>query len=126
MYAQFDSVENKVFNNDSIKYHIAHVTPSVYRNPDVVIGMYFVRIDNPKISNEFKEYLLKKDTTFWIGHLYNNQSDWATNLILYSIYRQSADQITYFYPTRDKWIKFKPIDIDFWRSFFKGKTKKTK
>ncbi len=65
IYAQFDSVENKVFNNDSIKYHIAHVTPGVYTNPDVPVGMYFVHIDVPQIPKGFKEYLLKKDTAFF-------------------------------------------------------------
>lgn len=112
-YSQSGSLERKLFFNDSIKYHFIFVSPGVLSKGKDKISKYIVRINMPK---EYKKYLLSQDSTFWIPKLSDEQSDWATSLILYCIYDQDASMLV-AYETRQKWLRIKMQQIDFWRKF---------
>jgi len=111
MYSQCDSFENRVFKNDSIKFTIVFVSPSVADPKRRVSGRY-VQLN---MTKECEMLLLKKDSAFWMHHLTNVKDDWATNLVLYYLYQKDATAIAYLFSTREKWLKIKRDEIRYWR-----------
>ena len=119
LFSQQDSLEAGLFNNDSIHYDITFLTPtaSSYKK-DPIIKRYVTL----EITKETKAHLLKKDSVFWISHLSNDQTDWATNLVLYFLYKKDATILFYLFSDRKKWVKYKNTDIDYWKKFLSKNT----
>jgi len=116
VYAQLDSLENKVFNNDSIQYKIVFTSPYPGSKDQVVHWRVKLKLSQAVIGS-----LLNKDSCFWIKHLRNERSDWATNLVLYSIYKQEANHLDHVYPNRQAWLRIKQPEIDWWSKFLSSK-----
>jgi hypothetical protein len=113
--AQWDSLMHKYFNNDSIHYKTGIVSHSiVYKNGDPVMKS-FVSVDMPK---DFSKYLREKDSTFWLSHLSNEKTDWASKVLLHAVYQVDGTMFA-VYKNRKAWLPFKQQDIIAWRSFFK-------
>ena len=67
-------------------------------------------------KNELKVKQIAPET--WIILLNNKKSDWAANLILYSLYNKDAFFLSR-YDERELWIKhIKEEDLDFWKKKF--------
>jgi len=120
-YSQVDSLETMLLCNDSIHYDIALVTTFNPRDPNQLNGR-FVDI---RMKKTVRKLLLSKDSAFWISHLENARSDWATNLILYCLYYRDAAELAYIYTDRAKWIKRKPDEIEYWKKFLATHNRKT-
>jgi hypothetical protein len=112
-YSQADSFENRLFSNDSIRYDLIYVSPSVVTNDRGKIARYHVRL---QMSKDERTYFLKKDTTFWLNRLCNENSDWATNLVLYYLFDRDASHFIIF-DKRIKWLKIKKNEILDWKKF---------
>ena len=116
-FSQIDTTN--LFNNDSIKYTIVKVSEK--GNSSLVkVSFHYIKID---ISKELKKYLFKLDDGFWLKHLSNETSDWATNLLLYYLYRRDAIVFLRIYTDREKWLRRKNEDIAYWEGFFNGRHK---
>ena len=110
VYSQCDSFEHRIFKNDSIKFTIVFVSPSVADPKRKMSGRY-VQLN---MAKECEMLLLKKDFAFWMRHLTNEKEDWATNLVLYYLYRKDATAIAYLFSTREKWLKIKKDEVKYW------------
>ena len=115
IYAQADSVNQNIFNNDSIRYDIAFHTPYMNEMKKNEQAHWRVRID---LSKNQQDFLRSKDSSFWLDHLRNDSPDWATNLLLYCICKKEANMLAYVYNTRKKWMQMKRIEIADWQKFF--------
>lgn len=121
-YSQFDTLQQKYFSNDSIRYNIIYVSHSVLSKENDHTSKHYVSI---RLSKQYRNFLLEKDSSFWFERLRNNDSDWATNLILYYLYDRDATPLTVF-KDRKKWLKIKNDDIKYWHEFLSAATKKSK
>lgn len=110
-----NTVDLSFISNERIKYSIvlrSCVTCVPIRN----IG-YRVNVQ----LNEEEEVKVKNITSeTWKVLLNNSNSDWASNLILYSLYDKDALLLS-MNDDRELWSKYyKKEDLDFWNSkFFK-------
>jgi len=120
-YSQIDSLEHKYFNNDSIHYDVIYVSHSVLSKKTNPISKHYVSL---RISKTYRDYLLGKDTVFWLERLQNDTSDWATNLVLYYLYDKDASRLIVF-NTRKKWLRIKEDDVKYWRKFLSTSMKKS-
>jgi hypothetical protein len=66
-----------------------------------------------------KMELIKLDTTCWLRHLSAVKSDWATNLILYYLFKKDAAAFVSIHKKRQQWLKLKQDDIDYWQNLFR-------
>jgi hypothetical protein len=120
-YSQFDSLEHKYFNNDSIHYDVIYVSHSVLSKEPNHISKHYISL---QMSKAYRDYLLERDTAFWLERLRNDNSDWATNLILYYLYDIDASRLIVF-NVREKWIRIKEDDIKYWKKFLSASIKKS-
>ncbi|MEP6844619.1 MAG: hypothetical protein ABI861_01385 [Panacibacter sp.] len=114
--AQYDSLERKFFNNDSIKYNLTLVTAGVY-NRDQAMA-YYVSIILPK---DFAKFLKTQNVAFWSKRIMDDKSDWATNLILYYLNQKDASLLM-IYDSREKWLQIKDNEIDSWKQFLQSRS----
>jgi hypothetical protein len=113
-YCQDDSLQRKLFNNDSIRYDIVYFGGGVNSSlKDRFPGRYV----DLNLSVQCRHYLLEKDSTFWMNQLRDSHSDWATNLILYYLYKQNVNEFM-IYNNREKWLRIKNTEIYNWSKFF--------
>jgi hypothetical protein len=107
---------NKFINNDSIKFDL------VMTMPDFENGIYhsdYALIVNSLDSAE-RVIVQSLNKNQWVQLLKNSKSDWAANIILYSMYKKSAGIFRAAVKTRDSWIEnSRQADIDYWQSFLK-------
>jgi hypothetical protein len=82
MYSQPIPCDSLIFNNDSIKFKLILITPMAgqQRHSDKT---FYVDMS---LSTKTKTCLLSLDSSFWISHLYDPRTDWATNAILHYIF----------------------------------------
>jgi hypothetical protein len=112
-YCQFDSLSHQFFDNDSVRYDIIYVSHGVLSKDSNHISKHYIRV---RMSKVYRNYLVKKDSVFWLDRLRNDRSDWATNLILYYLYDKDASTLIVF-NDRKKWLRIKYDDIRYWRKF---------
>ena len=73
------------------------------------------------LTQSQKENIKKINTKTWNLMLQKQHSDWATNLILYSLYDKDAFILSKN-KNKNEWRKYsKQSDIDYWRDFFKNR-----
>jgi hypothetical protein len=117
-YSQSDSLE-LLLRNDSIKFEVVYTSVSILKDQTGKPRGNFVKI---AMSDNLRKYLLRieSDTSFWMKHLANDNSDWGTNLVLYYLHGREAGLIRTV-PTRNQWLQFKPGEIDYWRTFLSSR-----
>jgi len=72
-----------------------------------------------QLSKKEEEAIKKITPNTWIELLNNNNSDWAANLILYSLYDKNAILLSRN-DDKESWDKYlKKEDLDFWNNKFK-------
>jgi len=72
------------------------------------------------MSKQHREYLVTRDTAFWLKHLCDENSDWASNLILYYLFDKDASKFI-IYDRRKKWLKIKKEDVEYWKKFLSSR-----
>lgn len=120
-FSQTDSLISTLLNNDSIRYEVIRKAEQI--NPSSIgkVSISYIKIE---LSKDFKKYLLKQKTDFWLWYLSNEKSDWAANLVLYSLYKRDAALLAYVYTDRNKWLKIKDKDIGYWKDFLNWRNTK--
>lgn len=120
MSAIFTKVNGQCFiNNDSVKYSIINTMPD-FENGDYVSNSVIkvTTLDSLKLST-FRD--LKKRELYEL--LLNEKTDWATNLILYQLYKKDA-LLFKVIDTREKWIiSQRDKDIAYWKQKLVNKPK---
>ena len=108
--AQNDSTKFSFINNERIKYSIVLMAcnscaPIKNIGDRVIINL----------SKEEKDVIKKMRYSDWKYLLNDNKSDWAANLILYSLYDKDAFLLSQ-YNKRQLWVEYlKNDDLKFWR-----------
>jgi hypothetical protein len=100
-----------LFKNEEIEYCVGNFTNSFFI-PIEDLGYkidYIKLLTDTNIFNQLKQ--IKKDD--WLKLLENEQSDWATTIILHYLLNESAVSFAYLY--REKEFR----DLRFWRISFK-------
>lgn len=108
-----DSFRNiPLFKNSEIEYCVGNFTNSFFI-PIEHLGLKIDYINHLKDTNIFNtlKQIKKED---WIELLENEQSDWATTIILHYLLNESAVSFAYLY--REKEFR----DLRFWRFSFKN------
>ena len=113
-YAQAAENGRQLFNNDSIKFELLWISPSVESMAKKTKTGTFVELYLPKYV---RDSLLKNDQKFWIDHLVGDSTDWATNLVLYYLHQRDAKLIQMLYPNREMWVSEKDREINYWSNF---------
>lgn len=114
VFSQVDTVTKKYLNNDSIRYFIVTKSSRARSFTERTPTMEYVGIEmNLKTYNSF----LKRSEDFWLSHLRDSSSDWATNLVLYNLYKRDAFIIKHGIKDRNKWMPLKEDDINYWTHF---------
>lgn len=114
--AQGDTTINRYFDNDSISYSLRLYSPSVSTVKKDPIMKFYVSLPMTRLQ---KMELIKFDTTFWLRHLSAEKSDWATNLVLYYLFKKDAAVFVSIHKKRQQWLKLKQDDIDYWQNLFR-------
>ncbi len=112
-FGQADSIERRFFNNDSIHFEILFISPGVGLDYNPPTAMNYISI---LLAPGEREFLRKKPLSFWMDHLRNDSSDWATNLVLHHLLMKDATPFTISYKSRAEWLLFKEKTINFGRS----------
>lgn len=105
---------NKYMNNDSIKFDLLMTMPDFENG--VYYSDYALVVNNLDSAGKAIVQSFSKDQ--WMAFLKNNKSDWAANIILYSIYKKSAGIFRVAVKSRDSWIEnSREADLVYWQSF---------
>ena len=103
------------FKNDSVKYQLIHVTPSVLDEKRMVGGYYV----NMEMGKNTEDELRKKQYTFWLPKLQDPSTDFAAHVLLSFLYNREASLILII---RKNWAPWSPIVrenvILEWKEFF--------
>ncbi len=113
-FSQVDSLDRTLFNNDSIRYMVVRVAEKINSSSPAKITMRYIDIEIPR---HLRKYLLTLKMDFWLQRLSNENSDWATNLVLYNLYKRDAILLAVVYTNRNKWLKGKNEDVEYWKGF---------
>ncbi len=109
LYAQNDSlVNNNTIDFKAIKTPVKYLDSSKIDPSHIYIYTYTSPLDKIKI--------LRLNSKEWMELLCNENTDWAANLYLYSIYHKDAELFS-LWNTRKKWIEFrKKSDLVYWKN----------
>jgi hypothetical protein len=103
-------------SNEKVKYEIILVTPRTIGN-DAIPSRYLIQVDLADATKKHYKTVRKEQ---WIRWLKDDTSDWATNLLLYSLYERDAIAFQVYIRDRKTWLgKLKTEDIEYWGSFLK-------
>ena len=114
-FSQVDSLRAKIFNNDSIRFELRFYTVSATTQKKHPVSSHRIIVE---MSTRLRQVLFEKDSLFWVTHLSDSTSDWATNLILYDLYKKDAMQFVYF-KDRERWLSIKNEEINYWKETLK-------
>src|SRR5947209_7344851 len=107
--------KTKFLNNSSIRFEIWRQSLQMIDSNKIISTKYFIEINLNNKQRRILKSLSKKD---WIRLLNDNNSDWATNLVLYDIYKKDAFLFNSVLKTRNEWIlSNKSNDISYWKNF---------
>jgi hypothetical protein len=109
-----DSTVRRLINNDSIHFNLISAGGGVYATTEHQFRTRYIEL---YLDTSLRKYFKKLDTTFWMIHLEDDRTDWATNIVLYYLYDRDASEFV-VYPNRSKWLRIKKIEIDEWRKRF--------
>jgi hypothetical protein len=108
---QIEPSMQKYFNNDSIQYKVSFTSYNLVDKNSDKVSHYHIKIDMP---NHLEKYLIVQDSTFWMNHLLDTSSDWATNLVLYYLSKREATFFITLYKNRTSWLPYKKQEIANW------------
>lgn len=107
---------NKYVRNDAIRFDVINTAPD-FENGIYYSGYVLVLNGLDSVGKSLVRDI-KKDQ--WLSLLQNDQSDWAANIILYSLYKKRAAIFWTAVKTRQDWIeKSRKDDLAYWQSFLK-------
>lgn len=112
--------QNSMIPNDSMRFSIVFTSYNPIEDSAYHPLKFHIIIENTP-SQTILDHYAQMDTSMIFSLLDNPKYDWATNLVLYSIYGFNADVFFAFdIKTREDWIGyFQDKDLAMWRDFFK-------
>lgn len=119
-HCQKHSFDTTSITNDSFTFQIVMATPTAQMEKEHK-GKFGDFVEIPMNANT-RDSLEKLDSAFWIAHLNDEKTDWATNLVLYYLYQKDATVLSVF-RTREKWLPLKADDIQYWTQYFRKSAK---
>jgi hypothetical protein len=106
--------KKKCLNNDSIDYSIEYVSIKMEEEEGIITPSKYVVV--VELTDSEKEYLKTFSNEKWLILLNDGQSDFATNLLLYSFLEKDATLLLNI--NKEGWRQSnKEEDISCWRSF---------
>lgn len=81
IFGQYSLFIKNILKNDSIKYKIIMKTKNI-SSKNQLSGGYYVKI---RMDSKANRYFKNQGFEFWKNRLLDSMSDWASNLILYSV-----------------------------------------
>jgi hypothetical protein len=111
-FGQTDSVYDNYLKNGSIKYGVLFTSHNLVNKNSDGANRYRINVELPE---EAIIYFRSKDSAYWITHLTDTASDWATNLIMYFLTKRDASAFYALYINRSAWLPYKKSDIRDWR-----------
>jgi hypothetical protein len=112
-YCQKDTSYDNYLNNQVIQYKVIFTTHNVVHKKSDLASRYRIKLDMPE---SLIAYFKTKDSAFWIHHLMDTTSDWATNLVLYYLTKRDAAAFSALYRNRSGWLPYKKAEIEAWQS----------
>ena len=100
--------------NKNIEYNIGLTSTKLY-NDSVVLSKYIVVVN----SENAKKALISLSKNEILTLLKDRRSDWATNLLLYDLYKRDATLLSIF-RNEKSWRKFLSLkDLAYWESYLR-------
>jgi hypothetical protein len=107
---------HKYIKNNAIRFDVINTAPD-FENGIYYSG-YVLVLNSLDSVGKLLIKDIKKDQ--WLSLLRNDESDWAANIILYSLYKKRAAIFWSAVKTRQDWIeKSRKDDLNYWESFLK-------
>ncbi len=107
----------KWVNNETIHYYILYYSAREIEIDSFSSSRYNIWVDVPRRFENGKDTLNAKEI---IKYLYDDETDWAANLLLYQIYKKDAWLIYSLVKSRDIWVECcKNEDIKYWEDLLK-------
>ena len=107
---------SRYVKNNAIHFDVINTAPD-FENGIYYSG-YVLVVNSLDSVGKLLVKAIKKDQ--WLSLLQNDQSDWAANIILYSLYKKRAAIFWSAIKTRQDWIeKSRKDDLAYWESFLK-------
>jgi len=115
-----------IIQNDTMQFTMSFTSYSVLDS--VYSPMKFHILINNQPRQIILDHYAQMDTSMIFSLLNNPKYDWATNLVLYSLYDIDANMFFAFdIVTREDWIGyFRDKDIAMWHDFFNHRVRSTK
>jgi hypothetical protein len=107
---------NRYINNDSIRFELLSVMP------DFENGIFYsdYALVVKSLDSTQWSYVKTIDKKKWMRLLNDRKTDWAANVILYSLYKRSAGVFRVAIKSREMWVdNYRKEDIAYWQSFLK-------
>jgi len=92
---------NSFCYNDSIKYTFGYVGMKFLGNGKAIPFKYLLNVD---LDSTQKSKLKKIHKLTWLNLLMNKKTDWASNLLLYYLYKKDAIEFVAVIKNRKDWI----------------------
>ena len=106
----------KLINNDEIEFTVLMTMPDFEHGTfisDYLIQLVSLNIENQQVAKKWNKRQ-------WMTLLKNKQTDWAANIVLYSLYKKRAWAFWHVVRNRAQWsATIKDEDIKYWRIFLK-------
>lgn len=111
--------QNPIIQNDSIHFSMFFTSYNLIEDSVYRPMKFHILVENQPKETIF-DYYAQMDTSMIFSLLDNPKYDWATNLILYSLYDVNADMFFAFdIKTHEDWIGyFQNKDTAMWHDFF--------
>ena len=110
-----------LIDNKNAKYIIKRKGLEIDSTGKVMPTTYLVCMD---INKKLQKRVASKTYSNWVELLTDEKTDWATNLILYCVFKKDAFLFSSAETNREEWVRAsKEEDVKYWKNFLKEKVK---
>ena len=105
------------FLNNKVRFEVFRQSTNVYDTSNKSPAAIYLKTNLP---NNLKTEFSKFSKSLIISLLYDSQTDWVTNLLLYEIYKRNAFMYINVIKNRKNWLPIKKNDIKYWKKILKS------
>jgi hypothetical protein len=109
-HVAFSQTKQNVVDNSTVAFDVVRYFMRITTN-GVVPAKFVISV---KVPSEEKEKFKQSDKFKLLELLSNEETDWATNLLLYDVFEKDASILLLY--DREEWVyEAKETDIEYWR-----------